>query len=294
MRYKNLMKKIHAGLSTEDSVSYVVDGYVVSSIRDRAGENYSCVFKYPGHSESKEKLDKTMDAATLILFLLISFMMQNIVKGLFGSMGFILALEIIVLVIFTSMLSKSLEFMQRKNPRIFKFHGAEHKVFNAANKKGDIPTLEEAKKASTFCPWCGVKVYSIIISLTIVNIILAAFNLYVIPFGLVLSAGYLLPGYDPIGFYLQKRKTTAEPTDSELEVALKAFSAAYEISNGREPYKDEEPTIERSFDFLCNLNARLGPNDKLSYEDICQLEAFKERLDIENEILENIYGTLIR
>lgn len=294
MSYKNLMKRIHAGLSTEDSVSYIVDGYVVSSIRDKTGDNYSCVFKYPGHSESKMVLDKELNALSYLLFAIFSFILQNIIKSLFGSLTCVMILEFIFFLYLTTVFSESLRMMLHKNPRILKFHGAEHKVFNAANKKGGIPTLEEAKKASRFCPWCGVKVLSIIMCLTLINIILAGTNLYVIPFGIVLASGYLLPGYDPISYFVQKTKTTAEPSDNELKVALKAFTAAYEISEGRVPRKDEEPTIDRSFDYLVSLNARLGPNDKLSTQDICQLEMFKERIEIEDEILKTVFGTIVR
>lgn len=294
MSYKEILKRVHAGLSTEDSVSYIVDGYVVSSIKDKNGENYNCVFRYPGHSYEKESIDKLMNVFSLLLICIVSILGQSIIKSLFGSMSFILALEIVIFLFISTMFEKALNYMLSKDPKILKNHGAEHKVFNAATKKGSVPTLEEAKKASRFCPWCGVKVFSVILSLISLNIVLSAFNLYVIPFGIVLVAGYKLPGYDPFCYYVQKRKTTAEPSDEELSLALNAFTAAYEISNGRQPRKEETPTNEIVFNYLFNLNARLGPGEKLSYEEVKQLEAFRDRLEIENEILDVVFGTIVR
>lgn len=39
--------------------------------------------------------------------------------------------------------------------QLAKYHGAEHKVIMAYNKKHDIPTLEEAKKTSRFAKECS-------------------------------------------------------------------------------------------------------------------------------------------
>lgn len=294
MKYKRLFKRVRAGLSTEHSVSYVVNGYVVSSIYDKNGDNYNCVFKHPGHSDAKEAVEKLMNIFSLLLILGVSILAQNIIKALFGSLNYLIILEIVTLFLIVTLFAHSLKYMLSKDSRMFKNHGAEHKVFNAANKKGGIPTLEEARNASRFCPWCGVKVFSIIISLTLLNIILAILNLYVIPFGIVLAAGYYLPGYDPVCYYIQKRKTTAEPTDKELQLALNAFTAAYEISEGRDPRSDEKPTSEQLFNYLFNLNSRLGPNEKISYKEGLELETFKDRIDIENEILDIAIGTILR
>lgn len=294
MGIKRKTKKVRAGLSTEHSVSYIVNGYVVSSIYDNNGDKYNCVFKHPGHGDAKENIDKLMNIFSLLLMLVASIIVQNIIKSIFGSLTYLMILEIITLLFIVSMLTHSLGYMLSKDSRMFKNHGAEHKVFNAASKKGGIPTLDEARNASRFCPWCGVKVFSIIISLTLLNIILAAFNLYVIPFGIVMAAGYVLPGYDPVCYFIQKRKTTSEPTDKELQLALDAYTAAYEISNGRQPKREETPTNEKLFNYMFNLNARLGPNDKVSYEDVKNLDAFKDRIEIENEILETVFGSILR
>ncbi len=130
--------------------------------------------------------------------------------------------------------------------RVFQYHGAEHKTIYAYEQGLDL-TPENAKKQSRLHPRCGT---SFLVFLLILSIIIFSFistpnvwlrlgiRLLLLP--VITGLGYELIKYsskhcDNIivkilitpGLWMQKI-TTAEPDNSQLEVAIKALTLALE------------------------------------------------------------------
>jgi uncharacterized protein YqhQ len=125
--------------------------------------------------------------------------------------------------------------------RVFQYHGAEHKVVNA-HENND---LKNVKKYSTLHPRCGTSFIIFVLFLSIIVYMLVPLDygfwaklgvrILLLPiiagvaFELIKLSGkyrkskFILALISP-GLLLQKM-TTREPTDNQIEVALKAFES---------------------------------------------------------------------
>ncbi len=136
--------------------------------------------------------------------------------------------------------------------RLFRYHGAEHKVVHAFEARGemDVPTVQ---RFTTFHPRCGT---SFLLFVMVVSILVFSF----IPgwwpaWGKAAARIVLLPlvaglSYELIRFTARKRNvitralvapglvmqklTTAPPDDGMVEIALAAFHKAADLEGGRE------------------------------------------------------------
>ncbi len=134
--------------------------------------------------------------------------------------------------------------------RVFEYHGAEHKVIYAY-EAGETLTVDNARKYSTLHPRCGT---SFLLIVMVLSILVFSFVPKSAPFYMkALSRVVLIPfiaglSYEFIrfsskkkdnaviralvapGLWLQKL-TTREPSDDQLEVALRALSEAIDGEN---------------------------------------------------------------
>jgi len=121
----------------------------------------------------------------------------------------------------------------KKGKRCRKNHGAEHKVFNAYRKLKRVPTIKEAQKFSRICKTCGGTIPSALITAQIIGFIVY------INFGVVISEKmlYIIPlflhGIFPFNLFgkLLQFFTTAQPDDSNVDLAIAALEALYENEN---------------------------------------------------------------
>lgn len=119
---------------------------------------------------------------------------------------------------------------------VFRYHSAEHQVFNAYNALGRVPDINEIKMFSNFHRNCGTNSITrmIIISLFFELLIcLVCLDtpievLYIIVIGFVLTFGYL----DKKGkLNFLQYFVTLPPTDKELNLAIKGLSKVIEYEN---------------------------------------------------------------
>ncbi|MHB0911886.1 MAG: DUF1385 domain-containing protein [Armatimonadota bacterium] len=134
--------------------------------------------------------------------------------------------------------------------RVFEYHGAEHKVINTF--EAGLPLTEESfKKYGTIHPRCGTSFIMIVLALSI--ILFSFLGWSEVWYERILSRMVLLPviagiGYEAIrlagrfknsailnavlapGLWLQ-RLTTREPSDDQIEVALRALEAVLDKEN---------------------------------------------------------------
>jgi len=131
--------------------------------------------------------------------------------------------------------------------RVFQYHGAEHKVVYTWEALEDL-TVENARKKSTLHPRCGTSFLLFVMVVSIVVFSLFKFNVF---WEIFLSRLVLVPvvsglSYELIrlsaprcqrGFFhlivlpglALQRITTKEPTDDQLEVAIRALKEALDL-----------------------------------------------------------------
>jgi len=139
------------------------------------------------------------------------------------------SLMILMLVFFTNLFY----------PRLFAYHGAEHKVINAYEKNKPL-LVQEARLSSRLHPRCGTGFLAIVFILDIFiltpllpfsnwenNIWIQLFLFSVVYEIMFYGKKYfwLRMLFLPVSFLLQRIVTTKEPDDNELEVALAALNA---------------------------------------------------------------------
>jgi uncharacterized protein YqhQ len=129
--------------------------------------------------------------------------------------------------------------------RVFEYHGAEHKAI-AAYEAGDELTVENARRRSRIHPRCGTSFLLVVIALSIVLFSLIPGNWPL--WAKALSRVVLLPviaglSYEFIRYSAKKRGrpvievlvlpglwlqrlTTREPSDDQIEVAVRAVTEA--------------------------------------------------------------------
>ena len=134
--------------------------------------------------------------------------------------------------------------------RVFEYHGAEHKVIYAY-EAGEALTVDNARKYSTLHPRCGTSFLLIVMVLSILVFsfvpksapfyMKALSRVVLIPFIAGLSYEFIklsskkkdnpvMKALTTPGLWLQKL-TTREPSDDQLEVALRALSEAIDGEN---------------------------------------------------------------
>ena len=119
---------------------------------------------------------------------------------------------------------------------VFRYHSAEHQVFNAYNALGRVPDINEIKNFSKFHNNCGTNNITrmIIISLFFESLIcLVCLDipievLYIIVIGFVVAFKFL----DKKGkLNFLQHFVTLPPTDKELNLAIKGLSRVIEYEN---------------------------------------------------------------
>ena len=134
--------------------------------------------------------------------------------------------------------------------RIFEYHGAEHKVVWAFEKRGAID-VETARGCTRFHPRCGTSFLLVVMAIAMVFYMFLPFRSFGMRFVGRLALLPVIAGvsYEFIryaakskgklwrwaaepGLWLQ-RVTTREPDDSQLETAIKAIDTAMELEKAR-------------------------------------------------------------
>ena len=134
--------------------------------------------------------------------------------------------------------------------RVFEYHGAEHKVVWAFEKRGPI-NVETARACTRFHPRCGTSFLLVVMGISMVVYMFLPFHTFWLRFlgRIVLlpviagisyefirfaakSKGKLWDWASQPGLWLQ-RVTTREPDDSQLETAIKALETAMALEQNR-------------------------------------------------------------
>jgi uncharacterized protein YqhQ len=134
--------------------------------------------------------------------------------------------------------------------RIFEYHGAEHKVVWAFEKRGAID-LATARACTRFHPRCGTSFLLVVMAIAMVVYMFLPFHSFAMRFVGRLALLPVIAGvsYEFIrfaakaqgklwrwaaqpGLWLQ-RVTTREPDDNQLETAIKAIETAMELERAR-------------------------------------------------------------
>ena len=134
--------------------------------------------------------------------------------------------------------------------RVFEYHGAEHKVVWAFEKRGPID-VATARTCSRFHPRCGTSFMLVVMAIAMVLYMFLPFHTFWLRFAgrIILlpviagvsyefiryaakSKGNLWKLASRPGLWLQ-RVTTREPDDSQLETAIKALEAAMALEQSR-------------------------------------------------------------
>jgi len=134
--------------------------------------------------------------------------------------------------------------------RVFEYHGAEHKVVWAFEKRGPIDVVS-ARACTRFHPRCGTSFLLVVMGIAMVLYMFLPFRSFAMRFAgrIVLlpliagvayefirfsakSQGKLWRWASQPGLWLQ-RITTREPDDRQLETALKALETAMELESSR-------------------------------------------------------------
>jgi len=179
----------------------------------------------------------------LALPLLITNLLGTQYQALKGSVLFNLTDGVLRVALFLGYVS-SISFMKDIR-RVFEYHGAEHKSI-AAFEAGVPLTVENARKYSRIHPRCGTSFLLAVIALSIIvfSLIPAAWPLWakglsrIVLLPVIAGLGYEFIKYsakqcgNPVikalmlpGLWLQ-RLTTREPSDDQLEVAIRALDEA--------------------------------------------------------------------
>jgi uncharacterized protein YqhQ len=188
-------------------------------------------------------------AAAVLLFILLPLWITNWLRGYVPAVEnwiiFNLVDGLIRLVFFLSYLL--LISMLKDIKRVFRYHGAEHKVVHTWEASEEI-TVENARKKTTLHPRCGT---SFLLFVMVVSIVVFSLFKFDAIWAIFLSRLVLLPlvsglSYELIrlsaprcqkGFFrllvlpglALQRITTKEPSDDQLEIAIRALKEALEL-----------------------------------------------------------------
>jgi uncharacterized protein YqhQ len=218
--------------------------------------NFSANEAIEGEDGEKDEIGPLALAGTMIvavafalgLFLALPLLLTNLLGLKYASLGnssvlFNLTDGMLRVALFLGYVS-GISFMKDIR-RVFEYHGAEHKTI-AAYEAGVELTVENARPYSCIHPRCGTSFLLIVMAISIVlfSLIPAAWPLWakglsrIVLLPLIAGLGYEFLKYgakkrgQPLidvlilpGLWLQKL-TTREPSDDQLEVAIRAMNAA--------------------------------------------------------------------
>ncbi len=155
------------------------------------------------------------------------------------------SIRIVLFVAFLLLISQWKEIQ-----RVFEYHGAEHKVVWAFEKRGPI-TVETARACTRFHPRCGTSFLLVVMGISMLVYMFLPFHTFWLRFAgrIVLlpviagvsyefirfaakSKGSLWKLASMPGLWLQ-RVTTREPDDGQLETAIKALETAMALEMNR-------------------------------------------------------------
>lgn len=218
--------------------------------------NYSANEALESEDGKKEEISPLAMAGTMIvavafalgLFLALPLLLTNLLGTRFASVGsnsilFNLTDGVLRVALFLGYVS-GISFMKDIR-RVFEYHGAEHKTI-AAYEAGVELTVQNARPYSCIHPRCGTSFLLIVMALSIMlfSLIPGSWPLWakglsrIILLPLIAGLGYEFLKYsakkrdNPLigllilpGLWLQ-RLTTREPSDDQLEVAIRAMNEA--------------------------------------------------------------------
>jgi len=188
-------------------------------------------------------------AAAVLLFILLPLWLTTWLKGYVSAINnwfvFNLVDGLIRVVIFLAYLF-SISLLKDIR-RVFQYHGAEHKVVRTWEAKEQL-TVENARRHSPLHPRCGTSFLMFVMVVSIIVFSLFKFHAF---WAIFLSRVILIPivsglSYELIRFSASRcekgffrllvlpglglqRITTKEPSDDQLEVAIRALSESLEI-----------------------------------------------------------------
>jgi uncharacterized protein YqhQ len=188
-------------------------------------------------------------AVTVLLFILLPLWITTWLKGYFFAIHNWVVFNLVdglIRVIFF-LVYISLVSMLKDMRRVFQYHGAEHKVVHTWEAKEEL-TVENARKKSTLHPRCGTSFLMVVMVVSIIVFSIFKFH----GFGAIfLSRLVLIPvvsglSYELIRFSASRyqkgifrllvspglslqRITTKEPSDDQLEVAIRALKESLEL-----------------------------------------------------------------
>jgi len=188
-------------------------------------------------------------AVAVVLFILLPLWITSWLKGYVAAVHnwfvFNLVDGLIRVIFFISYIT--LVSMMKDIRRVFQYHGAEHKVVHTWEAAEDL-TVENARRKSTLHPRCGTSFLMFVMVVSIIVFSLFKFNSF---WTIFLSRLVLVPlvsglSYELIRFSAPRcqrgffrlivlpglglqRITTKEPSDDQLETAIRALKEALEL-----------------------------------------------------------------
>lgn len=122
------------------------------------------------------------------------------------------------------------ELKKKKNENTRKNHGAEHMVFKAYRKLKRIPTVSEVRKFPRINSYCGINMFSAIITVNLIAICVYYCTGYVVSEILILTIAPMFGKFFPLNVMgnIAQFWTTAEPEDSNIKLAIEALEGLEE------------------------------------------------------------------
>ena len=190
-------------------------------------------------------------AAAVLLFILvplgITSLLKNYIPAIHNWVIFNLVDGLIRVIIFLGYLI--LISIMKDIQRLFQYHGAEHKVVHTWEAAEEL-TVENARRKTTLHPRCGTSFLMFVMVVSIIVFSIFKFDAF---WAIFLSRLVLIPVVSGLAYELirlsaprcQKgffriivlpglslqRITTKEPSDDQLEIAIRALKEAFELDN---------------------------------------------------------------
>lgn len=270
-----------SGYSTKYGIRFTDKDYAVASYREEETNEIKTIVMRLNERKDYEKYFKNLmyrvqkqesfvggliytlfSIVCMLVYFYISFNLQLFLAR-YGLYEYFYIFFILCSMIFIA--RRVSEFLDSsKYYKLTKYHGAEHKAFNAleiTNRPYDFAIVKNQKR---YHPRCGVSVITNIVCCFIVfYIIHLVFHSFMPPIIFMVMISRLWPFGDPFSYFIQMKYTTEEPTSEEIEVAMCGINRLLEIENGS-PIKEEEECVfnkilkikeELSLDFGNNMDS---------------------------------------
>lgn len=200
-------------------------------------ENGDITIKYEKNSFNEFKFNSLTSKCITLIYLLLGLSLQVkslvliplIRNNMIGNQFYLIPMFLYFVAVFLSILILRIY----GGKELTKNHGAEHMTSLAYKKLCRIPTIDEVKKFSRFSKYCGISIFSALITAQIIGFVvfittgfkISEILLLVIP--LIFSSSF--PFY-LLGLFFQVF-TTSKPDDANIELAIAALSALEEKMN---------------------------------------------------------------